>query len=73
MSPVFVVIADIVGEDSFEWRSSQSDEMVKQVTPQEATQPLGTPFCHGLLQEVERKTIFMDRMAADTSNPYFPS
>ena len=38
-----------------------------------STQRSATPFCQGLSKEVRTGVIFMDRTAAGTSNPYFPS
>jgi len=56
MSPVFVVIADIVGEDSFEVRSFKAMKWVKQVTPAEATQRSGNAVLpRALAGRFERK------------------
>ena len=52
MSPVFVVIADIVGEDSFEVAFVQGDDMVKHVTPAGTHPALGNVILPGILQEV---------------------
>src|SRR6266478_717806 len=49
MSPVFVVIADIVGEDSFEVAFVQGDDMVKQVTPAGTHPALGNAVLPGTL------------------------
>jgi hypothetical protein len=50
MSLVFVVIADIVGEDSFEVAFVQGDDMVKQVTPAGTHPALGNAVLPGTLQ-----------------------
>jgi hypothetical protein len=50
MSPVFVVIADIIEEDSFEVALVQGDDMVKQVTPAGTHPALGNAVLPGALQ-----------------------
>jgi len=50
MSPVFVVIAHIVGEDSFEVSFVQGDDMVNQVTPAGTHPALGNAVLPGALQ-----------------------
>jgi len=50
MSPVFMVIADIVGKDSFEAALVEGDDMVKQVTPAGTHPALGNAVLPGTLQ-----------------------
>jgi hypothetical protein len=47
MSPVFVVIADILGEDSFEVAFVQGDDMVNQVAPAGTHPTLGNAVLPG--------------------------
>src|ERR1700730_12184462 len=70
---VVMIIGDVFKEESLHMVLVQSNDVVEQIPSAVPTQRSAIPFCHGHRMAVCEATIFMDRIEAGTSNPYFAS
>ena len=68
-----MIVRDVLGQKPPEMALVQGDDVVKQLTAAATDPALGAPFCQGLCTEVWRQVMLMDRIAAETSNPYLAS
>jgi hypothetical protein len=73
MRAVFVIVADIFGEQTFQMAFVHRNHVNEQISGQLSTQRSATPFCQGLSKHVRTGLIFRDRTAIGTSRPYFAS
>src|ERR1700730_5574171 len=70
---VVIIIGDVFKEELLQMVLVQSNDVVEHIPSAAADPALSNTVCHGHRMAVCAATIFMDRIEAGTSNPYFAS
>jgi len=73
MRSVAVIVRDVLGQKAPEMALVQGNDVVKQLTSATANPAFRNSVLPGVSTEVCRQVMFMDRIAAGTSKPYFAS